>query len=95
LEPKNALAHNNLCVIYIELKKYTDAIACAQEAIRLDPKISTAHVMLGFALQETGDISGARVALTEAARLDPKRFGSLLTKLPPIPLAPPPREVKP
>ena len=46
-------------------------------------------------LQQTDDIPGARAALTEAARLDPKRFGPPPKQPPPLPTAPPPREVNP
>jgi hypothetical protein len=49
-------------------------------------------VLLGELLLRTGDIPGARAAWTEAARLD-KQWASMLAKLPPVPLAPPPREV--
>jgi hypothetical protein len=41
-------------------------------------------------LHRTGDITGARAALTEAARLDAK-YAELLAKLA-LPVAPPPRE---
>ena len=93
LDPKYAEAHTNLGAIYLGQKKYAEAIGCAREAIKTDPKFSNAHAMLGSALQRSGDITGARAALTEAARLD-KRWAPLLAKLPPIPVAPPPREVK-
>ena len=36
---------------------------------------------------------GARAALTEAARLDPRWKGMLAKLPPPLPVAPPPREV--
>ena len=93
LDPKEATAHTNLGVIYAEQKKYAEAIACARAAIEADPKFSNAHALLGLALQQVGDAAGARAALTEAAWLD-KRWASKLAKLPPIPVAPPPREVK-
>jgi Flp pilus assembly protein TadD len=80
-------------VAYFQLKQYPDAIACAQEAIRINPKYPNAHVLLGVTLQQMGDIPGARAALTEAARLDPKRWGPRLAKLPPVTVAPPPRPV--
>jgi cytochrome c-type biogenesis protein CcmH/NrfG len=59
----------------------------ARTAIKVDPKYSNAHAMLSDILLRTGDISGARIALTEAARLD-KRWSPTLAKLPPIPVAP-------
>jgi tetratricopeptide (TPR) repeat protein/tRNA A-37 threonylcarbamoyl transferase component Bud32 len=94
LDPKFAPAHYNLGTIYLRQGMHAATVACAREAIKFDPKYSNAHAILGFALQQMGDIPGARLALTEATRLDPKRWGPLLAKLPPIPIAPSPREVK-
>jgi tetratricopeptide (TPR) repeat protein len=91
-DPKDAYAHNNLGAVYLAQKKYPEAIACARAAIRADPQQSTTHALLGHLLQLTGDLPGARAALTEAARLDP-RWKPLLAKLPPVPVAPPPRPV--
>jgi tetratricopeptide (TPR) repeat protein len=79
-------------VIYLNQKKYAEAIACAREAIKADPKFATAHAMLGDLLLRTGDIPGARAAITEAVRRD-KRWAPLLAKLPPVAVAPPPHEV--
>jgi tetratricopeptide (TPR) repeat protein len=90
-DPKHAQAHTNLGAVYLGQKKYPEAIACARAATRADPNLSNAHAMLGHLLQLTGDNPGARGALTEAARLDP-RWKPLLAKLPPVPVAPPPRE---
>jgi tetratricopeptide (TPR) repeat protein len=93
-DPKLASAHGALASIYLQQKKYPEALDCARAALRADPKFAHAHAMLGLALLNTGDISGARSALTEAARLDPKRWGPVLDELPPLEVAPPPREVK-
>jgi tetratricopeptide (TPR) repeat protein len=93
LNPKYAQAHTNLGVVYLQQKKNREAIACARAAIAADPKLSNAHAMLGHLLQLNGDITGAREALTEAARLD-NRWAGLLVKLPPPELAPPPHGVK-
>ncbi len=93
LEPKNAQTHTNLASVYLRQKKYADAIVCAHAALKANPKLSSGHAVLGLVLQQTGDLSGARAALTEAARLD-KRFAPMLAKLPPVDVAPPPHEVK-
>ncbi len=37
-DPKNAFAHNNLGEIYLQQKKYVEAIAYAREAIKASPK---------------------------------------------------------
>jgi predicted Zn-dependent protease len=90
LEPKYAHAHTNLGNFHFQKKNYADCILCAKNAISADPKRSNGYALLGRALQATGDISGARVALTEAARLD-ATWAEMLAQLPPVPLAPPPR----
>jgi tetratricopeptide (TPR) repeat protein len=88
LEPKFAPAHNNLGASYLKLQRYAEAIACARDAIEADPKYANAHALLGDLLLRTGDTTGARAALTEAARLDRRWLGAL-EKLPHV--APPPR----
>ena len=93
-DPNYAFAHFNLGEIYRQQERYAEAIACARDAIKADPIFSNAQAMLGLALRDSGDIPGARVALTEAARLDPKRWAASLANLPPAtPVAPAPREV--
>jgi tetratricopeptide (TPR) repeat protein len=92
LAPNFAAAHTDLGFVYFQHRNYPEAIACARAAIKVDPKYSNAHAMLGDLLMRTGDLSGARAALTEAVRLD-RRWAPLLAKLPPVPVAPPPREV--
>src|SRR5579883_1239348 len=93
LDPKFPQPHTNLGAIALQLKKYDEAISHARAAIKADPNYPNAHALLGLALQQTGDLAGARAALTTAARLD-RRFAGLLAQLPPIPVAPPPHEVK-
>ena len=93
IDPTEARAHTNLGSMYLEQKNYPEAIACARAAIGANPKLANAHALLGLTLQRTGDLPGARVELTEAARLQP-RFRSLLARLPPAPVAPPPRAVR-
>jgi tetratricopeptide (TPR) repeat protein len=93
LDPKYAPAHTDLGIVYLGQKKYPEAIACARAAIRADPYFAHAHALLGHLLQLTGDLSGARAALTEAARLDLKQWGPWYAKLPPLDIAPPPRPV--
>ena len=92
LDPKYAPAHSNLGNALLNSGDVPGAIAAYKKAISSDGKLANAHAMLGVALQQTGDLTGSRVALSEAARLDEKRFGPLLAKLPPVPVAPPPRQ---
>jgi tetratricopeptide (TPR) repeat protein len=92
-DPKDARAYHNLGMIHFDQKNYPEAIARAREAIRANPRYADAHGLLGLALQHTGDIRAARVALTEATRLD-RKWALKLLKLPRIEVAPPPREAK-
>ena len=49
------------------------AIAAYRAAIRLKPD-SSAHAMLGFALEEKGDLDGAIVELREDVRMEPNIY---------------------
>ncbi len=91
LDPNDAFMHAVLGDALWQSGDLPGAVVALREAVRLDPKDAGTHAELSFALQRTGDLSGARVALTEAARLDPKEWGPYLAKLPPVPVAPPPR----
>jgi cytochrome c-type biogenesis protein CcmH/NrfG len=91
------MSHYSLGALYMNQQNWEEAIVQARSAIKADPTLAITHAMLGAALQKTGDIAGARAALTEAVRLDPKspQWKALLAKLPPpLPVAPPPRERK-
>jgi tetratricopeptide (TPR) repeat protein/predicted Ser/Thr protein kinase len=91
-DPGNAQVLNNLGSLYIQLRRYPEAIECARAALEIDPKYAHAHATLGVALGKAGDHSGARAALTQAARLDPPRWGPVLAGLKPLEAAPPPHD---
>ena len=93
VDPKLASAHYNLGLVHLNQKHYPEATACARAAIKAVPTYANAHALLGDLLLRTGDVTGARVALTEAVRLD-KKWEKLLAKVPPPPVAPPPHAVK-
>ena len=95
LAPKDARVQGNLAAMYFLQQRFQPAIAAARVAIEVDPKYPAPYAVLGMALKYTGDIPGARAVWTEGARLNPKMFEPLLRGLPPLPLAPLPREVKP
>jgi len=52
LEPKSALAYNNMCAAYNNLKQWDKAIEAGQQALKLDPKMALAQNNLNFALQQ-------------------------------------------
>lgn len=94
LDPKYPDTHYNLGAVYLDQKRFSEAAECGRRAIKLNPRYSSAHALLGLALARSGDVVGGRAALTEAARLEPKRWEPVLAKLPPIQLGPPPRELR-
>ncbi len=92
--PKHPRVLDNIAAAYGHKGNFREAIVYARRAIAVaDPTSAGPYATLGQALWRTGDIPGARAALTEAARRD-KQWADLLAQLPPPPQAPPPREVK-
>ena len=49
-----------------------EAIACYRKAIELDPKLATAHINLGTALKDKGQLDEAIACYKKAIELDPK-----------------------
>lgn len=68
LEPDNAIYHNALGVLFLDLRRPVDAQAEFQKAADLDPSYAEAHHNLGLALAEQGRfdqaIAGYRKALS-------------------------------
>jgi len=68
LDPENATYHNALGVLYLDLRRSTDAQAEFQKATELDPGYAEAHHNLGLAMAEQGKldqaIAGYRKALS-------------------------------
>ncbi|MCS6915220.1 MAG: metallopeptidase family protein [Myxococcales bacterium] len=56
---------------------YEEALVCAEEAARLDPRSVDAHYNRGLALLELGQVEAARDALTRALAIDPDDVKSL------------------
>jgi tetratricopeptide (TPR) repeat protein len=52
-------------------QRYTEAAAEFRKAVAAKPDSLTAHLSLGAALTQTGDLKGAAAQFTEALRLDP------------------------
>lgn len=67
LDPDNAIYHNALGVLYLDLRRPPDAQAEFQKAVDLNPNYAEAHHNLGLALAEQGRfdqaIAGYRKAL--------------------------------
>jgi len=65
-DPKNLYATFNLGLVRIERRDYADAISQLGLALAVDSAWATAHLWLGFALLETGDLPAAERELTKA-----------------------------
>jgi Tfp pilus assembly protein PilF len=65
-DPKNFNAKFNFGLVRIERQNYPDAILQLNQAIAMDSARPTARLWLGFALLETGDLSGAERELSKA-----------------------------
>jgi tetratricopeptide (TPR) repeat protein len=68
---KQAVAYNNKGVALDNLKRYEEAIAAYDQAIRLDPNNDVAYNNKGYALNELKRYKEALAAYEEAIRLDP------------------------
>src|SRR6185503_3175648 len=65
-DPKNLYATFNLGLVRIERRDYADAISQLGLAIAIDSAWSTAHLWLGFAFLEMGDLPAAERELMKA-----------------------------
>ena len=65
-DPKNLYATFNLGLVRIERRDYADAISQLGLALAIDSAWSTAHLWLGFAFLEMGDLPAAERELTKA-----------------------------
>ena len=63
--------HNNLGVAFREQGKLDGAVACYQQALRLQPDYADAHNNLGIALAEQGKLDGAVACYQQALHLRP------------------------
>ena len=57
-------------------RRFPEAVAAYEEAVRLDPDLAAAHSGLGWVLFRTGRSPEAEAALREAIRLDPGLVGA-------------------
>ena len=72
LDPKYAVAHNNLGNALRAKNQLDEAIAEYRKAIELDPKLALAHNNLGIALQAKNQLDEAIAEYRKAIELDPK-----------------------
>jgi tetratricopeptide (TPR) repeat protein len=90
LDPNDATSRISRGFSHFQQREPERVLALGREVVAIDPKIGDGHGLIGLALLQTGDLPGARAAFAEATRLDSK-WAEALAKLPPLPVAPPPR----
>lgn len=61
----------NLASLYMQQRKFNEALKTLQEAVQLFPDDAMAHYLLSFALEATQQLPQARQALEAAVRLKP------------------------
>ena len=76
LDPKYAMAHNNLGSALGAKGQLDAAMASFDKAIELDSKYAMAHNNLGNALHRKGQLDAAIVSYRKAIELDPKFAGA-------------------
>jgi tetratricopeptide (TPR) repeat protein len=70
--PENYRAWNNLTTAYISKLRLSEALASAQEALRLRPTSASVHNNLGFALLMSGKLDEAIPRIKTALVMDPR-----------------------
>jgi tetratricopeptide (TPR) repeat protein len=63
--------HSNLSAVHLALRRFDEAAAHAQEAIRLNPAFADPHNNLGVALRELGRLAEAEAAFRTAVSRNP------------------------
>lgn len=69
---------NDLSYAQLLAGQYKDAIASAQQALKLDPQHAAAQYNLGMAYLESGDPKSAEYHLDKSAKAQPDRFEPLI-----------------
>ncbi len=72
IDPRYAVAHNNLGLALHDSGDVEAAIAAYRTALEIDPRYALAHANLGNALRESGDLEGAIAACRTALEIDPR-----------------------
>ncbi len=73
LNPHHASAMNNLGYLAVEAKQWDTAAGLLEEAVRIEPDNAKTFYLLARAREGLGDLDGARQAVAEALRLEPRR----------------------
>jgi tetratricopeptide (TPR) repeat protein len=93
LTPRDVQAWMYLTRMYISGKKWAKLETASRAMIKRNPRFAPAYSLLGFSLMKQGDYAGARAAVMQGARLDPK-MKVLLKNIPADSPARPPVEAQ-
>ncbi len=82
LRPESVLAHYNLGVAFLELRRYADAVTAFRAAQRMgerqhQPDFVPVWINLGYALDHAGDAAGAAAAWKRAIAIDSRSVETL------------------
>jgi tetratricopeptide (TPR) repeat protein len=75
------IAHSDLGAIYMEQKRYPQALAALQQAVRLDPAQPDTHFRLGRLYQAMGDPAAAKQEFEKVRELQKKAEDSVMEKM--------------
>ena len=70
-EPENAVLHDDIALLYLELGQSDAAVAHFEKSLRVQPESAAGHFNLGTALMLDGHIAEAVSHLLDAVRLKP------------------------
>jgi tetratricopeptide (TPR) repeat protein len=79
IAPDFVQAHNNLGAMYINLKRYENAVVELQKTIDLNPNVEAPYHNLGMVLILLGRLPDAEAAARHALDLSPQRAATLYT----------------
>jgi tetratricopeptide (TPR) repeat protein len=71
LDPRHSAACNNLGILYMGEKRWSDAERFLSKAITIEPKDAKAHYLLALTLKEEAKLDEARAEVEKALRLRP------------------------
>jgi tetratricopeptide (TPR) repeat protein len=72
IDPSNALAHNGLGLLYVDVGRHAEARQSFTQATILDPTNAAYQVHLGHAARELGDLQAAEASYLRALAIDPR-----------------------
>ena len=74
--PENLMAWRSLSILHVRRKAFTEAVACAQRAVALNPQDPDSHFVLGDVFQTMGRQSDAASAYEHCLQLNPQHAGA-------------------